>query len=90
MSKKSYWTGVVTDTPGSQRAILSWLSPLCDGFTVESAQVLCDIATDREKKLKAVVIDGEGRRRTATRTFGKTFSVSLSAAQPRKAPRDDE
>lgn len=83
MSKKSYWMGVSTRGPRSQEAILSWLGPLCYGYTVESASILCDTATDREKKLKAVVVDTKGRRRIVTRTLGgRRWTLVLSAPLP--------
>jgi hypothetical protein len=70
VSKKSYWMPVLADTPHRQTAILSWFRPLCDGYTVESAEILCDIETDREKKIRAVVRDQKGNRKLATRTLG--------------------
>lgn len=76
---KSYWMGVATHTDRQRQAVLSWFSGLCDGMTVASAEVLCDKETDREKKLKAVVVDANGKRHLASRTFGgKTYSMSLS------------
>jgi hypothetical protein len=76
-SMKSYWMPVNVRTVSAKRAVLSWFDGLCRDMTVESAEVLCDKQTDREKKLKAVVVDAQGNRRLATRTFGKTYTMSL-------------
>jgi hypothetical protein len=76
-SMKSYWMGVTIHTVNKRQAVLSWFGDLCRDMTVESAEVLCDKQTDREKKLKAVVVDAQGNRRLATRTFGKTYTMSL-------------
>jgi hypothetical protein len=79
--KKSYWMNVTTHTERQRAAILSWFGGVCEGMTVESAKVLCDTATDREKKLKAVVVDKDGKRHVASRTVGgKTYSITLSPA----------
>lgn len=78
--KKSYWMAVATRTERSKKAVLSWFSPVCDGMTVESAEVLCDIETDREKKIKAVMVDTNGKRKIATRTMGKNYTISLANA----------
>jgi hypothetical protein len=76
---KSYWVVVTTRTDRQQQAMLSWFNGMCDGMKIESAEVLCDKETDREKKIKAVVVDTDGRRHVATRTLGgKTYTVSLS------------
>lgn len=75
---KSYWMGVACRTQGQKDAIKRWFSPLCDDMTPESAEILIDKVTDREKKIRAVMVDKDGKRRTATRTKGgKTFSVTL-------------
>jgi hypothetical protein len=74
---KSYWQTVSTDSERSKAAALSWVSPLCDGMTVEKAEILCDIKTDREKKIKVIARDTDGTRFLATRTLGrKTYSVT--------------
>lgn len=80
MAKKSYWQKMFVGTDAAKDACLSWFSPVCDGMTVESAEVLCDIETDREKKVKAIVRDQDGTRRLATRSLGgKNFTISLVA-----------
>jgi hypothetical protein len=78
---RSYWSGVCCSTERNKAAILSWFSPLCDKMTPESCDVLCDEVTDATKKLRATMIDANGRRLTATRTFGKQFSIKLSPAK---------
>ena len=78
---KSYWSGVSIHGERSQAAVKSWFSPLCDDMTVEKAEILCDIETDREKKIRAVMVDPSGKRHIATRTKGgRTYSISLKAA----------
>jgi len=49
-------------------------------MTVESAEILCDCETDREKKIRAVMVDESGKRHIAVRTKGRNFSISLKAA----------
>lgn len=43
----------------------------------EKADALCDIETDRTKKIRVQLRDKNGRRLEATRTFGKTYSIKL-------------
>ena len=77
---KSYWMGVCTDTDHHKIAVRSWFSPLCDEMTVVSAEILCDAETDREKKIRAVMMDAGGKRHIATRTNGRNYSISLKVA----------
>lgn len=77
---KSYWMVVHTGTDSAKANVRSWFSPLCDKMTVESAEILCDVETDREKKIRAVMVDAAGKRHIATRTKGRTYSISLKAA----------
>lgn len=78
---KSYWMGVACSSDRQKANVRSWFSPLCDKMTVESAEILCDIETDREKKIRAVVVDESGKRHIAERTRGgRKFSISLKAA----------
>ena len=78
---KSYWMCVSTDTDRDKANVLSWLSPLCDGMKVESAEIMCDVATDREKKIKVIVVDEKGKRRIAIRSKTKGgWSITLKAA----------
>lgn len=74
---KSYWQRMACDGPHSREAILSWLSPVCDGMTPLRADILCDTVTDREKRLRVLVVDQKGVERWANRTFGKRYSISL-------------
>lgn len=82
-ARKTYWMGVSTETDRDMAAVRGWFSPLCDSMTVESAEILCDIETDREKRIRAIMVDAEGKRRVATRTIGQKYSISLKAAQER-------
>ncbi len=75
---KSQWTEVWCDSPASKAAALSWFRPVCDGMTPEKVEILCDIETDREKKIRAVMIDKDGTRRVAYRTLGtRNYTISL-------------
>lgn len=69
--KKSYWQTMSVRTERDKEACLSWFAPLCKGMTVESARILCDVATDREKKIQIVGVHPDGRRERVTRTRGK-------------------
>lgn len=40
----------------------TWFDPLADDLTAVSADVLCDVVTDRVKKLRAVMVDKRGNR----------------------------
>lgn len=78
---KSYWSPVASDGERHQRAILSWFGVLCEGMAVEKAEILCDMETDREKKIRAFVVDKDGKRRVAVRAKNKGgYTISLSAA----------
>lgn len=78
---KSEWTGVSVLTDRDKAAVKSWFGFLVKDMTPEKAEILCDIETDREKKIRAVMVDDKGKRFIATRTMGrKTYSVSLRPA----------
>lgn len=78
---KSYWQRMSVRTDGDRQAVKSWFSPLCDDMTPESAEVLCDKQTDREKKARAMMVDADGVKHIATRTLGgKTFSIAIRRA----------
>lgn len=77
---KSYWMGVSLDGEKAKAAVKSWFSPLCDDMTPEKAEILCDTKTDKEKKIRAVMVDKDGNRRTAIRTMGRKFTIILKAA----------
>lgn len=81
---KSYWSSVCCNSDRDRQAVLSWFSPLCDGMTPIKAEILCDIETDREKKIRALMRDDQGRERWAVRTKGaRTYSISLAAESKR-------
>lgn len=87
---KSYWQGMCCSTPRDKGAIKSWFSPLCDDMEPESCDVLCDIETDRSKKVRATMIGKDGKCVLATRTFGrKTFSIHLKPAPGRQLVHDN-
>ena len=72
---KSYWQTVSVRTENDRKAIKSYFRGLCDEYTPESAAVLCDAATDREKKLRVVMVDSEGVKRIATLSRNKREDV---------------
>ncbi len=75
---KSYWQSMRIHTDGDKRAVKNWFAPVCNDMTPESAEILCDKQTDREKKLRAVMVDADGVKHIATRTLGgRTFTVTL-------------
>jgi hypothetical protein len=77
MPKKSYWQSAYIGNERSQEAIRSWFSPMADGLTANKAEILCDIETDREKKLRAFMTNAEGQHFQLERTLGgRTFSIS--------------
>ena len=78
---KSYWQAMCCNTAADKARIKQIFSPLCDDLEPESCDVLCDLDTDRGKKVRAVMIAKDGTRKLATRTLGrKQFSMSLKAA----------
>ena len=79
---KSEWNPVWLGDDKSKTAVLSWFRPFCDDMIPEKAELLVDIDTDREKKIRAVMIDKDGKRRIAMRTLGaKTYTISLKRAR---------
>lgn len=78
---KSEWQGMCCTTEQDKDAIKSWFAPLCDDMEPASCDVLCDIETDRSKKVRAVMVEKTGKRLLATRTLGgKQFSIHLKPA----------
>ena len=76
MSKRrSYWQSCVSDTQRAKEAIASWFTPMSDGMTPYKAEVLCDVETDTEKKLRAFMTDAEGQHFVLTRTRRKRDTV---------------
>ena len=81
MAARSEWQGMCCSTARDKEAIKSWFSPVCDDMEPVSCEVLCDIETDRSKKVRAVMVGKDGARRIATRTMGrKTFSIHVKPA----------
>lgn len=78
MAKKSYWQAMSLYSDGDKAAAKSWFSPLCDDdMTPYKAEILCDVETDREKKLRVFMTDGAGKRFEFVRTNGaKNFSIA--------------
>jgi len=74
---KSYWQEVYVDGHNAKEAVKSWFAPMCEGMTPYKAELLCDIDTDREKKIRAFMTDTDGKHYQFERTRGgKTFSIS--------------
>lgn len=74
---KSYWQNVYIDSDSAKDAVKSWFAPMCDEMTPYKAELLCDIETDREKKIRAFMTDVDGKKYQFERTRGgKTFSIS--------------
>lgn len=74
---KSYWQSVYVDSDNAKRSVASWFAPLSDGMTVYKAEILCDIETDDEKKIRAFMKNDEGKRYRFIRTKGRNFTVSM-------------
>ena len=55
-------------------------------MTPYKAEILCDVDTDAEKKLRAFMQDGEGKRYQFTRSRGKRGTViSMKIIAPKVA-----
>ena len=77
MRRKSYWQTMYVGDERAKAAVKSWFSPLADDCTPYRAEVLCDIETDREKKVRAFMTDAAGKRFMFERTRGgRTFTMS--------------
>jgi hypothetical protein len=68
--RKTYWQSCVADNDRSKDAIKTWFAPLADEMTPYQADILCDVDTDRELKLRAYMTNPEGRKYAFTRTRG--------------------
>lgn len=79
---KSYWSDIFCRTDSDKRAIKSWFSPLCDEMEPTRAEILCDIETDREKKLRAIFKNKDGKQFCAIRTNGRRYSITLKPTEP--------
>lgn len=77
MTNKSYWQEAYVGSDRAKDDVKSWFMPMADGMTPYKAEILCDIETDREKKIRAFMTDADGKRYQFERTRGgKTFSIS--------------
>jgi len=73
---KSYWQAMSLDSPHSRDACRSWFGVMADEMMPYKAEVLCDIKTDKEKKLRAFMRDGDGREFKLERTLGgRNFTI---------------
>lgn len=78
---KSYWQAMCCSSPRDKEAVKSFFAGTCDDMEPECCDVLCDTQTDREKKVRAVMLRKDGGRVIATRTLGrKQFSIHLKPA----------
>ena len=73
---KSYWQSMAMESDHEKRAVKSWFGPLCEDMTPYKAEILCDIETDREKKIRAFMVDGSGAKFQFVRTLGRHYSIS--------------
>lgn len=78
MKSKSYWTDCVVEGDRFKDAIKAWFAPMCDNMVPYKAEILCDIETDAEKKLRAFMTDKDGTRYRFVRTRTvKGFTISM-------------
>ena len=77
MKNKSYWQTMSLHSDGAKEACKSWFGPLSEGMTPYKCEVLCDIETDAEKKIRAFMTDTAGARFKLERTRGRNYSVSI-------------
>jgi hypothetical protein len=81
---KTYWLSAYIGSDKAKENIKTWFTPLCDGMTPYKAEILCDIETDREKKIRAFMIGADNRYYKFERTLGsKTFSISRKRVDPK-------
>ena len=74
---KSCWQSVYLGSDNAKRAVASWFMPLAEGMTPYKAEILCDIETDDEKKIRAFMSNADGKKYRFIRTKGRNFSVSM-------------
>ena len=72
---KSYWQKMACSTDYDRAALKSWFDPWAEDLTPESAEILCDIETDREKKLRVIMVDKTGAKFRLTRTTGRNITI---------------
>lgn len=79
--RKSYWQSVSLSSDHARQALLSWFHPLSGGLVPVKAEVLCEIETDKEKKLRALMKDADGKMFRLERSLGgKRTSISRTLA----------
>lgn len=77
MTSKSYWQEAYLGSENAKEAVKSWFGDLSNGLTPYKAEILCDVATDREKKIRAFMTDVENKCYQLERSLGgRTFTVS--------------
>ena len=74
--RKSYWQSMFVDSDWARSAVRSLFMPLCEGMTPYKAEVLCDIQTDAEKKVRAFMTDESGAKFKFERTRGRSYSIT--------------
>jgi hypothetical protein len=86
MTARSYWQSCVADTESAREALKSWFPwGICDGMTPYKAEILCDLETDAEKKLRAFMVDDRGQHIVFTRSRGKRETViSIKPIKPNR------
>lgn len=76
--RKTYWQSCVVRDDASKAAIKTWFAPLADKMIPYQADILCDVETDRELKLRAYMADERGQKYAFTRTRGgRTFTMTM-------------
>lgn len=91
MPRKSEWQSAYVGSEKSQEAIKSWFGHLADGLTPYKAEILLDIETDREKKIRALMTDADNKHYRLERTLGgKSFSISRKPMAPAHTSQEDK
>lgn len=89
MANKSYWQSAHVGSDRAKESVKSWFGSMCEGMTPYKAEILCDIATDREKKIRAFMTDANNKHYQFERTLGgKTFSVTRKPIDTQGAAHD--
>lgn len=83
-ARRSYWQSMVSDTDQARDAIRAWFAPLSIGMTPHKAEVLCDIETDAERKLRAFMTDQDGQIYQFTRArTARGFTMTMKRVAKR-------
>lgn len=92
MANKSYWQEAYIGSDTAKENVKSWFGCMAEGMTPYKAELLCDSATDRNKKIRSFMTNAEGRHYQFERTLGgKNFTISMKAiAPPSVAPHDQQ